>query len=142
MTLMSAWKKVQQRSCQGKSPQAKERSPPPKVEKAGALKADRAAELESVVELRRVLRETGAVAAAFQGWRTYVEGGKRAASVKRAKEKEAQEAVGVATADRRRLTLALELVPGLTWWVAAPVTRLRLRRLHWPPHPTRCARAS
>ena len=72
MTLMSAWKKVQQRSCQGKSPQAKERSPPPKVEKAGALKADRAAELESVVELRRVLRETGAVAAEFHGRLAYM----------------------------------------------------------------------
>ena len=96
-----------------------------------ALKADRAAELESVVELRRVLRETGAVAAAFQGWRTYVEGGKRAASVKRAKEKEAQEAVGVATADRRRLTLALELVvPGLkgVWLERQPLLLHPMRR--------------
>ena len=50
--------------------------------------------------------------------------------MKRAKEKEAQEAVGVATADRRRLTLALELVPGLkgVWLERQPLLLHPMRR--------------
>ena len=50
--------------------------------------------------------------------------------MKRAKEKEAQEAAGVATADRRRLTLALELVPGLkgVWLERQPLLLHPMRR--------------